>query len=247
MTSSGKHATRRRTGRPGVSRKEQGEQTRRAILQAAVELYAETGYRGTGLMAIGRRAGVHHATVLYHYRSSHELLAAVLDERDRQLLDFTRDALKEGGLEALENLPLVARFTLENGVWAKLFSVLQVENLDEDAEAHDYFLERRDRARRLMTTLLRDARKRGHIRADVDVVTTGDTILAFMGGAHIQYFLDPKRVDLVAIYERFTAMLIRDLTQGLPHRLGDDVARRRRGRDARGATSRPTVSGPTGQ
>ena len=66
-----------------VSRKEQGELTRRAIVQAAVELYAEAGVRGTGLMAIGDRAGVSHATVLYHFGSSMGLLLAVLAERDR--------------------------------------------------------------------------------------------------------------------------------------------------------------------
>jgi AcrR family transcriptional regulator len=53
-----------------VSRKEQGEQTRRAIVQAAVELYAEAGVRGTGLIDIGERAGVSHATIFYHFGSS---------------------------------------------------------------------------------------------------------------------------------------------------------------------------------
>src|SRR4051794_29733888 len=65
-------------------RKAQGEQTKQAILDAALELYAETGFRGTGLIAIGERAGVTHATVLYHYGSSHELLMAVLEERERR-------------------------------------------------------------------------------------------------------------------------------------------------------------------
>jgi hypothetical protein len=42
---------------------------------------------------------------------------------------------------------------------------------------------------------------------------TADTILAFAAGAQIEYFLDPKRVDLVALYERFTAMLLSDLAR----------------------------------
>ena len=52
-------SARRRPAAPArQSRKQQGEQTRRAILQAAVELYSERGLRGTGLMTIGERAGV---------------------------------------------------------------------------------------------------------------------------------------------------------------------------------------------
>ena len=59
-------------------RRRQGDQTTRTIIQAAIDLYAENGFRGTGLMAIGERAGVAHATVLYHFKSSQALLMAVL-------------------------------------------------------------------------------------------------------------------------------------------------------------------------
>jgi AcrR family transcriptional regulator len=201
-----------------VSRKEQGEQTRRAILESAVALYAENGFRGTGLIAIGQRAGVHHATVLYHYRSSRELLLAVLAERDRRFLEFSRDAMRDGGLAALRNLPVVARFNLENPSWAKLFAVLQVENLDEHGEAHDYFVARRNDARRLLLRFLRTAKKRGEIRADVDDEATAVAILAFTAGVQVQYFLAPARVDLIAVYERFAAMLVDDLTRGLQRR-----------------------------
>jgi AcrR family transcriptional regulator len=197
-----------------LSRREQGEQTRRAILEAAVELYAETGVRGTGLMAIGERAGVHHATVLYHYRNSRELLLAVLAERDRRFVEFSREAYAEGGLSSLRALPIVARFNLENPVWAKLFAVLQVENLDEKDPAHAYFVERRNDACALVRAALHQAKERGEIRADVDDDATIDAILAFTAGIQVQFFLCPDRVDLMAAYERFTAMLIADLTRG---------------------------------
>jgi AcrR family transcriptional regulator len=198
-----------------LSRREQGENTRQAILDAAVELYAEAGFRGTGLMAIGERAGVHHATVLYHFKSSRDLLLAVLEERDRRFLELSAGTLREGGLAALLDLPFIARFNRKHRVWAKLFAVLQVENLDEDADAHDYFVARRNEARELLVGLLRTAKKRGEIRNDVDERATADTILAFMGGITVQAFLDPKRVDPVAVYQRFTAMLVHDLTRGI--------------------------------
>lgn len=204
--------------RPRLSRKEQGEQTRRAILKAAMELYAETGFRGTGLMAIGERAGVHHATVLYHFGSSSDLLLAVLEERDREFMQFSREGYAQGGLAALRNLPLFARFNVAHPLWAKLFCVLQVENLEPDAEVHGYFLERRRAVRRLTIAALREAKKRGEIGHDVDEAKTADAILAFTAGALVQYFLDPKQVDLVALYEHFTETLVRDLTRGVAPR-----------------------------
>jgi AcrR family transcriptional regulator len=210
-------ASKRRGARPspsGRSRTEKGGQTREAILQAAAELYADMGVRGTGLVAIGERAGVHHATVLYHFRNSRELLLAVLEERNRRFLEFARDTWGAGGLQAIEKLPMMARFNLEHRVWAKLFTVLQVENLDEHAELHAYFVERRGQSHDRAIGLLRSAQARGDVRPDADEDVLADVILAFAAGAQIQYFLDPKRIDPVALYERFTAMLIRDLTRG---------------------------------
>jgi AcrR family transcriptional regulator len=205
------------------SRKQQGEQTRRAILQAAVELYAARGFRGTGLMTIGERAGVHHATVLYHFGSSRELLLAVLAERDRQFLDFTRAAFAAGGLRALANLPVVARFNLAQPVWAKLFAVLQAENLDPEAEGHDYFLERRNAFRGLVVALLADAQQRGDVRADLDAARIAETILAFSAGAQLQYFLAGGRLDLVGLYEHFTARLLADVSAPAAPRAGGGV------------------------
>jgi AcrR family transcriptional regulator len=203
-----------------MSRKAQGEETRRAILEAAVELYAESGFRGTALKAIGERAGVHHATVLYHYRTSRELLVAVLKERDRRYLEFTRDVFQDGGLKPLENLSIMARFNLKHPVWAKLFTVLQAENFDEGSELHDYYIERRNAGRKLIAEFLREAKDRGEVRNDVDDGLTVDAIMAFAAGVQVYYLMDPKRVDPVALYERFTAMLLGDVTRGVPRRGG---------------------------
>lgn len=211
-----RRATRRSPGRrpTGRSRVAQGEETRRAILRAAVELYADGGFRGTGLIAIGRRAGVHHATVLYHYRSARELLLAVLEERDRQLRELADELLQEGGLQGLARLPQVGRFNAEHPLWTRLFAVLQVENLDPRADAHAYFRKRRDDTHRLLVRVLRRAKKDGQIRADVDERATADVVQSFMTGVQIQHLLDPERVDQVAVYERFTAALLADLASG---------------------------------
>lgn len=207
-------ATKRQTARSGRSRTEKGGQTRAAILQAAAELYAETGVRGTGLAAIGERAGVHHATVLYHFRNSRELLLAVLEERNRKFLEFALETWGAGGLQAIEKMPMMARFNLEHRVWAKLFTVLQAESLDEQSDLHGYFVERRGESHERAVHLLRGARPKGDAAQSADDDLLADVILAFAAGVQIQHFLDPTRVDPVALYERFTAMLMRDLTRG---------------------------------
>ena len=63
---------------------------RTAILKAARELFAKLGFRGTTIRAIGRRAGVDAALVVYYFESKAKLFAAViappiLGERLREL------------------------------------------------------------------------------------------------------------------------------------------------------------------
>ena len=57
-----------------MARPARGQARRQAILEAAMELYAKGGFRGTGLTAIGERVGVSHAAVLYHFGTARNLL-----------------------------------------------------------------------------------------------------------------------------------------------------------------------------
>jgi len=188
-----------------------GEQTKAAILEAALELYADTGFRGTGLHAIGERAGVTHAAVLYHFGSARQLLVAVLEERQRRFEADTKAVWQGTPTDVLRRLPDVARFNTAKPGLAKLFTVLQVENLDEDAEAHAFFVSHRRRVHKSFRNVLRRGIELGEFRADVDVDHKADEIMAFISGAEIFQFLDPSRIDLEALYESYTEGLLRDL------------------------------------
>jgi len=60
--------------------REDGEATRRHILETAVRLFAEHGYADTTSKMICREAGVNIAAVNYHFGSRDDLYRAVLDE-----------------------------------------------------------------------------------------------------------------------------------------------------------------------
>jgi len=188
-----------------------GGDTKRRILAAAMALYARRGVKGTGLAAIGQAAGVTHAAVLYHFGSSHDLLLAVLDERDRR---FWRETAAEwegrSGLAALRQMPRLAEWNRANFALAKLFTVLEAENLDADDEAHGYFLQRRRRVRGRLQRAIEEGQRRGEIRADIDAVVKADEAVAFMDGAQLNAMLDPS-VDIVAIFTSYTDALIAQL------------------------------------
>jgi AcrR family transcriptional regulator len=79
---------RRGRGRPRATHSE-GEDTRALLLEAAAKLIAERGYRGTTVNDMVARAGLSKGTFYWHFKSKHDLLLAVLDERfDRPVRDL---------------------------------------------------------------------------------------------------------------------------------------------------------------
>jgi AcrR family transcriptional regulator len=70
----------RRRGRPPASSGE-SDGTRRALLDAAAKLIAERGYRGTTVNDVVARAALSKGTFYWHFKSKHDLLLAVLEDR----------------------------------------------------------------------------------------------------------------------------------------------------------------------
>ena len=56
------------------------------ILDAAFRRLAQEGYGALSMREIARDAGVNHALINYHFRTKDQLVIAVLDEANRQLL-----------------------------------------------------------------------------------------------------------------------------------------------------------------
>jgi TetR/AcrR family transcriptional regulator len=86
-----------------LSRREQGAQTRAAILHAAVAIFSESGFRGARTDAIAEVAGVNKALLYYYFKSKAGLYAAILED---QLKEFSRRATQalEGEGSSTEKL-----------------------------------------------------------------------------------------------------------------------------------------------
>jgi AcrR family transcriptional regulator len=64
-----------------------GAATRDAILRAARKRLIEAGYAHLNVRDIAREAGVNHALIGYHFHGKQQLVLAVLDEANRELLE----------------------------------------------------------------------------------------------------------------------------------------------------------------
>src|SRR5262245_63128344 len=79
MSGSARLAPPMATERTTAARTPRGEETRRALLEAAARLFAERGYHATSVPDIVRAAGVGHGTFYEYFGSRHEILLAITE------------------------------------------------------------------------------------------------------------------------------------------------------------------------
>lgn len=113
-----------------------GIERRQAIIAAAADLFAESGYSNFSVRELARRLGITQPGVLHHFADKDELLIEVLKLRDTIVADRL-DTLADVDLPTRSRA--VARQSAENEGLTSLFIRLSAEAIDVDHPAHDYF------------------------------------------------------------------------------------------------------------
>lgn len=166
---------------------------RRAILATALEVFAESGFRGASVREIASRVGMTDTGVLHHFGGKEKLLLEVVklkEDEDQQLHEedpFLRH--------------LVARNqTRANTV--RLFTTLSAEATDPDHPAHDHFVERYEQVRNRATAGLTSELENRRIPASIDPAIAARLMVAILDGLQIQWLLDPT-LDMDQAYNDF--------------------------------------------
>ncbi len=186
-----------------------GAQTRALILEHAIAVFAESGYRAASVREIAARCELTHPALLYHFPTKAALLMAVLERRDAI-------GAPEGGLEALRGAEVLAhlvdtaRRNADTPGMVELFSTLAVEATSRSHPAHAYVVAR---YASLLSTVARaytQCAEDGLLPPDVDPHAAARRLVAVMDGLQVQWLLDPS-VDMAA---GVAAQVAADLTGG---------------------------------
>ncbi|MFJ7262949.1 TetR/AcrR family transcriptional regulator [Streptomyces globosus] len=183
-----------------------GVERRRAMVDAAIELFARNGVRGTGVAAVAARAGVTPSALIHHFGSKDGLVRAVLQEADRRALERL-------------SIPADAAPTLRQAVdWlvrdaehtaaaerdlAALHTALTAENLEPASPLHTWFRDRGRALRGHLAAVFSRAAADGTARPGLDAEALAAEVAAFLEGAHLLWLLDPDRIDLAALHRGY--------------------------------------------
>lgn len=197
---------------PRKPRKPRGEyaksrETRTAILDAALEVFAQSGYRAGSLREVAERVGMSEAGLLHHFRSKSALLLALLDHRDdlsRSRVDFEIP----DGVEALRSLAELARDNAAQPGIVELYCTLSAEATSPTHPAHAYFVNRYRFVRDSVTGAFERAAAAGRLVDGVDPRRAAVATIAMMDGLQVQWLLDPGSTDMAeAMHETFRSLI----------------------------------------
>jgi len=187
-----------------------GERSKEAILEAALPLFAEQGFRGASLASIAASAGLTQAGLLHHFPSKEDLLFGLLDRRDHDDGRRLSGILEGRSGDYFERLEALVEHNTTEPELVRLFTTLVGEGISDGHPAHEYFVDRYRRIRSRAMRDLREAQAAGEIREDADLDVLVPIFFAVMDGLQIQWLLDPS-IDMVASFDLFAQMVRRFL------------------------------------
>ena len=171
----------------------------RALLEAAVRLFASKGIDQTSLAEIGEEAGYGRGLVNYHFGSK-----AVLVERLAELAQraFVEDLVDLGAGQELDTLLAIADSYLAlirpDSTEARAFFTMWGAALPRDAALRPVFAVADARFRADVTTLVRAGQDARTIAAEVDPLGFAVTFVGLLRGIAAEFLVDPDGVDLDA-------------------------------------------------
>jgi len=210
MTSESVASAERATGPGSRGRYPKGVKRRQEILDRAIEVFADVGFEGASLRALGEAIGVSHAALRRYFETREELFLEVLREKDRQALAEAHQ-LDRGTLGLAESLEQYASEV--PGLMALRHSMVARALEPGNERSRDFFVERYASLREEALSTLTLARGAGVVRDDIGLEAAAALVIASLDGLSTQWLLDPV-VDLhpgIVLLEQLLAPTDQDL------------------------------------
>ncbi|MFT4228807.1 MAG: helix-turn-helix domain-containing protein [Microbacterium sp.] len=164
-----------------------GEKAQTRILEAAAEVFAQTGYNGSTLDRIARRAGLTRAGVLHHFPSKLDILQAVLSERDDR--NIAAVGRVTDSLRVFDTVVDVAVRDTEDVTLTRAFAVLLGEAAALDSPTSAWFRTHHRELTREISAAVAAAIAEGTARADASPDDVAAEVIAVMDGLQSQWMI----------------------------------------------------------
>ncbi len=185
-----------------------GDESRRRILDAAEELFAERGFDRTSFVDIAERSGISRGSIPWHFKNKDGLLMAVFDRAMDRFMSAER----------YESMPTMADILRDYATWVRstnpaLMFMILTEALSSTGAVHTQYQELVDQRRKGLEAWLRAQRPDGvdPAAAAAQERAAAITINGSVIGIHLQSLIDPEGIDLDSALRSLAATIDRNL------------------------------------
>lgn len=188
------------------------EETRMRLLQAALQLFAQTGYDATGVSDICEHAGVSKGAFYHHFPSKQAIFLQLLEDwlsgLDHQLDDF------RVGVHSIPDT-LMAMASLTEIIFQAASGTLPMflefwRQASRDPTVWQTSIAPYRRYQKYFAGLIQEGIDQGSL-ADIDTDSAARTIVALAVGLLLQGLLDPDGADWVKVSKDSMRYLIRGI------------------------------------
>ncbi|WP_187976329.1 TetR/AcrR family transcriptional regulator [Mycetocola sp. JXN-3] len=183
-----------------------GARTQQRILDAALELFAESGFNAVSLREIAARAEITHVGLLHHFANKDEILMRIMVSRDitdehslREQLTALHEAQKSSEDPLIDlrwYLDHLHRITTQPHM-IPLYVKISSEATDPAHPAHQHFVTRYETAQELISdSIARTYARLGMTTPLVPADQAAQHMVALSDGLQIQWEYAPETVNL---------------------------------------------------
>ena len=179
-----------------------------AITRAAREVFAEHGYHGASVRDIAKRAGLSLSALYYWYPGKQQLLAALIEDSDRDYHARCERELSAAGDNPVEQLRALVHATVEYRIERRIESsiaVLEYRNLEPESAAR--LAKQTLAARKIWTDVVNDGVASGTFRC-THADDARRTIIAACN-AIAQWYRPGGKLTTAELVDRYTDIALR--------------------------------------
>lgn len=202
-----------RRGRSNVSRADKGDK-RDALLRAAIETFAATGFFNAQVADVARTAGVAAGTVYLYFRGKDDLLISIFEKTMKEAIAAGRRTMAAID-DPLDRLRAIARLHLDRMSRDRALAVVFQVELRQSTKFMERFSTTHLREYLgLIRDVVADGQAAGVFRKDVNPTLAAKLLFGMLDEMATNWILSRRRYSLVAEGDAIVDLFVRGVGGG---------------------------------
>jgi AcrR family transcriptional regulator len=194
-----------------VAKRADGEETRRKIVLAALELFVRKGYHGTSITDIMNKVGLTKGSLYAHFKSKGEILLLMIERYRVRYLDEMIRFVNEADGNALDKLHRIisfsARFVAEHENLSVFLTFLTTE-LKADVDFEPMLKAVYRDFQKFVSGIIRQGITQGVVDSKTDPDLSALTFMAMQDGVLHQWILNKNIIDAEVYVKTFRKIFL---------------------------------------